>query len=288
MRPGVASVVLMVAILLAAPGPTHAFTYGFPSGLTCDLDVHGNEIVVNGTLAPQDAASVQAGNSVTLSAESSSPLTFAVASSPSLLSAPDIDAGPGVAQPPATATSKPTYTFTSIAAASAPRTIYWSASFPESGIPSCASLSPPPSNSVTSTVHSLTVLLAPVVQTPPPAPLRIAIRTQNKIRLSHDSVSYAAYCAASCTGETSYRVFAARPHRHAAHVPSLDLATPPISLGEPDGGTQQLTHHYKGHSLHTLKTLLREHDTVTLQITFKATSQAGVSTEAHRSARIAA
>ena len=283
---GATGVLLLVVVSLTLPGPTHAFTYGFPTELTCGLDVHGNEIVVNGTLAPQDTASVQAGSSVTFSGESSSPLTFAVASSPSLLSTPDIDTGPGVAQPPAATTEKPTYTFTSSAAASAPRTIYWTASFPESGIPSCASLSSPPSNSVTSTVHTLTVLPAPVIQAPVPVPtfvpvpFHIGIRAQNKIRLSHGTVSYSVYCTTSCTGETSCRAFAARRHRRAVHVPSLDLEMS-VSIGNPDGGTQQLAHRYNRRSLRTLKALLREHDTVTLDITFKATSLADVGAEAH-------
>ena len=245
-------------------------------------------------LAPQDAASVQVGSSVTFSGESSSPLTFAVASSPSLLSTPDVDAGPGVAQPPAATTSKPTYTFTSIVAASAPRTIYWTASFPESGVPSCASLPSPPSKSVTSAVHTVVVLPVPAIQTPAPAPapvpvpFHIGISAQNNIRLSHGTVSYSAHCATSRAGETSYRVFAARRHRRRVHVPSLDLGETPVSIGDPVGGTHQLSHRYHGRSLRRLEALLREHDTVTLNITFKATSQTGVGAEAHDTVHVEA
>lgn len=286
---GATGALLLVAVSLALPRSTHAFTYGFPPELTCGLDVHGNEIVVNGTLAPQDAASVQTGSSVTFSGESSSPLTFAVASSPSLLSTPDIDTGPGVAQPPSATTAKPTYTFTSSAAASVPRTVYWTASFLESGIPSCASLSSPPSNSVISTVHTLMVLTAPITQAPVPAPvpvpvpvpLHVGIRAPNTIRPSRGTVSYSIYCATSCTGETSYQAFAARRHRRAVRVPSLDLGDTSVSIGNPGGGTQQLVHRYNGRSLRTLKALLREHDTVTLHIIFKAAGLDGVGAEAH-------
>ncbi len=290
------NVLLLVALLLALAGPTYAFTNGFPPGLTCSLDVRGNEIVVNGRLTPQDAASIQAGSSVTFSAESASPLTFALASSPSLLPTPDIGIGAGVVQPSATAMSTPTYTFTSSAAASVPRTIYWTASFLESGIPSCASLSPAPSNSVTSPVHTLTVLPAPVIQEPAPAPLpeplpaplHIGIRAQGKVHLSRGTVSYPIYCASICTGETSYQVFAARRHRRAIHIPSLDLGDTSVSSNNPGGGTQHVTRRYNGRSLRGFKALLREHDTVTLHIMFKATGPAGIGVEARDTVRVEA
>jgi hypothetical protein len=59
---------------------------------------------------------------VTFSGESSSALTFSVASSQALLSSPDIDSGMGA---PSGAFSR----FTSSKATATPRTIYWTASF---------------------------------------------------------------------------------------------------------------------------------------------------------------
>jgi hypothetical protein len=78
-------------------------------------------------LAPPEAANVPAGTPVTFSAESgraSTPLTFRVASSPTLLSNPDIASGPGMRQ-----AETATYTFTSTVASAVPRMVYWAASF---------------------------------------------------------------------------------------------------------------------------------------------------------------
>lgn len=55
---------------------------------------------------------------------SSRGLTLSVASSPALLSSPDIDRGPGSLQP-----GTSLYMFTSTKATATPRTIYWAASF---------------------------------------------------------------------------------------------------------------------------------------------------------------
>ena len=75
---------------------------------------------------PAEGADVLAGAPVTLSGKSpyGPPLTFSVASSPSLLSSPDIDGGLGSLQP-----GTSLYTFTSTKATTATRTIYWAASF---------------------------------------------------------------------------------------------------------------------------------------------------------------
>jgi hypothetical protein len=59
---------------------------------------------------------------VTFSGEASYPLTFNIASSPTLLSAPDIDSGLGSLQ------SGTLYAFTSSKASAVARTVYWSAS----------------------------------------------------------------------------------------------------------------------------------------------------------------
>lgn len=95
--------------------------------IACDVERHSNEIVekVAKLLSPADGATVVAGTPVTFSAESGveSPMTFMVASSPALLSSPDVGSGLGVSQPLAQ------YTFTSTEVAAAPRTIYWTASF---------------------------------------------------------------------------------------------------------------------------------------------------------------
>ncbi|HEY4810444.1 MAG TPA: hypothetical protein VIH71_05230 [Solirubrobacteraceae bacterium] len=73
-------------------------------------------------LEPANATSVTAGAPVTFSGESNQALTFSVASSPALLSSPDVDSGTG-------SQSEVFYRFTSTKATAIPRTIYWTASF---------------------------------------------------------------------------------------------------------------------------------------------------------------
>jgi hypothetical protein len=93
----------------------------------CSLEIRKNELWAEDTPLPGPAngATVPVGTPVTFLGESSRPaLTFSVASSPSLLSSPDIDSGPGSLQP-----GTSLYTFTSTKVAATPRTIYWAASF---------------------------------------------------------------------------------------------------------------------------------------------------------------
>jgi hypothetical protein len=78
--------------------------------------------------SPASGATAPAGAPVTFSGKAFSggsdyALTFSVASSPTLLSTPDIDSGPGSLQP-----GTSTYTFTSTKATAVPGTIYWAAS----------------------------------------------------------------------------------------------------------------------------------------------------------------
>jgi hypothetical protein len=73
---------------------------------------------------PPDGATVSVGAPVTFSAESSQALTFSVASSPALLSSPDIDSGAGLLQQ-----GTSLYSFTSSKATATAGTIYWAASF---------------------------------------------------------------------------------------------------------------------------------------------------------------
>jgi hypothetical protein len=79
--------------------------------------------------SPASGATVPAGTPLNLSVksfsgESDHALTFSVASSPALLSSPDIDGGPGSLQP-----GTSSYTFTSTKATMMPGVIYWAASF---------------------------------------------------------------------------------------------------------------------------------------------------------------
>jgi hypothetical protein len=119
---GVAACTMTVSAL-----PAQAYTAEISPGTICAFERSSNEIVEQHSklLGPANGATVAAGTAVAFSAESGfeSPMTFTVASSPALLSSPDIAGGPGVPQPLSQ------YTFTSTEAAVTPRTIYWTASF---------------------------------------------------------------------------------------------------------------------------------------------------------------
>jgi hypothetical protein len=108
--------------------PALAVEYGNLPWLECINERMSAELIGRHTtlLAPPEGADVPAGTIVTFSAESgraSMPLTFRLASSPTLLSNPDIASGAGTQELTAT------YWFTSTAASALPRTVYWAASF---------------------------------------------------------------------------------------------------------------------------------------------------------------
>jgi hypothetical protein len=104
--------------------PVHAL--GMPPWLVCADSKEAAELSVPHIAlpAPPNGATVLAGTPVTFSGEYGHALTFSVASSPALLSSPDIDSGLGSLQP-----GTSLYTFTSTKATAIPRTIYWAASF---------------------------------------------------------------------------------------------------------------------------------------------------------------
>jgi hypothetical protein len=96
-----------------------------PPWLVCFNNTEAAELSVPHLAAsPANGATVLVGTPVTFSGEYGHVLTFAVASSPTLLSSPDIGSGPGSLQP-----GTSSYMFTSTKATAMPRTVYWTASF---------------------------------------------------------------------------------------------------------------------------------------------------------------
>jgi len=122
---GIAATVLVVSAcaMTILASPAHAFEYGFSPGLICANNKEAAEVVAR-YMPPEPAngATVPAGTPLVFSGESNYALTFNVASSPALLSSPDIDSGIG-------SQSGAFYRFTSAKASATPRTIYWTASF---------------------------------------------------------------------------------------------------------------------------------------------------------------
>ncbi len=269
--------------------------HGYVSGeyLRCANDIQSNLGVLERSLTPARGATAQADALVTFTGNSETPPRFAVASSPTLLSSPDIDSGPGSAQP----FSEPhaeTYTFTSTRAAITPGTIYWDASFSSSTIAECASLTP---TTYTTAIRTLTILPAPTPPTPPPltppAPPPPATPPQLKVdirvtgfHLTHPTVTYRIDCTASCSGETSYQALVLQHHAKAVRAPKLDLGPEPVSITSPTGGDEQFTQIYSGNSLHRFRAIAHADGVLELQITVKVTDSSGNIARARHVARI--
>ncbi len=287
-----ASFVVLGALGWVVMGPVSS-VHGYVSGeyVNCANDSQSNLGVLERSLTPANGATAQTGALVTFTGNSEAPPRFAVASSPALLSSPDIDSGPGSAQP----FSEPhvdTYTFISTRAAITPGTIYWDASFSSSTIAECASLTP---TTYTTAIRTLTILPAPTSPTPtPPTPPPPATPRQLKVDVSVTGfhltrptvVTYRIDCTASCSGETSYQALVLRHYAKAVRAPKLDLGPEPVSVTSPTGGDEQFTQIYSGNSLHLLRAIAHADGILELQITVKVTGSSGNIARAQRTARI--
>jgi hypothetical protein len=126
-----------------------------PGGVGCFNDAMANKAALEYSLTPANGATAQAGSTVSFSGRSAAPVTYAVASSMASLSQPDLDSGPGSAQPPTSAGESPSYTFVSTKASATARTVYWTASFSDAGFADCAGEAP---ITYTTSARTLTVL----------------------------------------------------------------------------------------------------------------------------------
>lgn len=273
-----------VWLAVGAVSPAHGYTMPPPSpSLMCYLAGRSWLGALEVKLSPASEATVQAGTPVTFSGYAQPSVTFAVASSLSLLSSPDIDSGLGSVQPEP---SGPLNTFTSAKASATPGTIYWDASFSDATLPECAGV--PPGTTFTTPPRTLTVLPAPAPPPPPTAPaaVQVSISALGGFRLAHPVVQYTIHCTARCSGETSYEVTVARRHGKAVRVPKLALNPEPVSITATAGGDTQITHDYRGSALRTLKSDLRAGDVLEFQISVKVTDALGNTAHAQRTARL--
>jgi hypothetical protein len=201
-----------------------------------------------------------------------------LASSPALLSSPNVDSGPGSLQP-----GTYTYTFTSTKAAASPGTIYWAASFARV-LPDCEgrlfTYTTPPR-----TLTVLTPLLPPAPMSPAlvSQPVQLSI-TPASFRIGRPTVSYRINCSASCSGETYFQAWLVRPHRKAIRASELDLGPASVSITAPSGGHEQFTHHYSGGPLRRLKRILHEHGAVELRLSAEVSGASGASARSHTTA----
>jgi hypothetical protein len=140
--------VLMVSV---SPARSYTATLTPSPWAICEAASLSNQEGLEARLGPSEGSSVQAGTPVTFLGYSEVPVTFAVASSPVLLSSSDIDSGAGSSQP------EQLYTFTSTEATASPGTVYWDASFSNVGLAGCAGQPP---LTYTTMPRTLTVLPA--------------------------------------------------------------------------------------------------------------------------------
>jgi hypothetical protein len=134
-----------------------------PPYLACFNSSEGDLLVLERSLSPAVNALVAVGTPVTFSGSAGAPVTFAVASSPAMLSSPDIDSGLGALQP-----GTSSYTFTSIrATATAGVLVYWDASFSSATLTACEGMTP---TTYTTQVHTFTVVSPPPPSTMPITP----------------------------------------------------------------------------------------------------------------------
>ena len=295
------------ALALAAGGWMAIVSVGPAQGSTavppwefCNGASVANQSTLEANLSPANGASVQAGTSVAFSGISGPPVTFAVASSPTLLSTPDIDGGSGSAQAEPHSSAAPVvyaYTFTSTKATATPRTVYWNASFSDASLPGCEGLSP---QTYTTQARTLTVLPtpppgpvstpSPVVQAPAlpvaPSPMAVTIGAPHTFHLDHPTVLYSIHCTARCSGDTYYEVLVFRRREKMVRAPKLELRPEPVSIANTTGGNEQFTHDYSGGALRMLRSILRSGGVVELRINAEVTDASGNVIRAQRTARL--
>jgi hypothetical protein len=178
----------VVLACLGVCGPAaQAYTTGPSPWALCVSSSVGVVQGLEASLGPADGANTQQDAAVAFSGSSIVPVSFAVASSPTLLSTPDIDSGPGVQQAPSS--DEATYTFTSGKAAATAGTVYWAASLSNAGLPDCSGLEP---TTYMTKARSLTVL-APAritigMKAPPPV-LSVASLVGTSLRVGPDGVT---------------------------------------------------------------------------------------------------
>jgi hypothetical protein len=170
------SVVLLVALgvlgyLVVPVSSALAYTAGPPPPyLACfnssEADLLSLEHSLSPASSPTAGGTVPVGAAVTFSGNSVAPVTFGVASSPALLSSPDIDSGLGSAQP------EGLYTFISTKVTATPVTVYWDASFSNATLPACEGMT---ASTYTTAVRTLAVLPAPSPPTTAVIPTTAAV-----------------------------------------------------------------------------------------------------------------
>lgn len=291
-RCGVASCTLLALIAVSVSALARAEST--PPWIICGGGAAAAQASLEYHLRPSNEASVTAGVPVEFSSESTTPVTYSIASSPALLGSPDIDTGLGApgeqAEPYAFGLLDYTYTFTSAKASATPRTIYWQASFSITDLPDCENETQPR----LTTVRTLTVLAPPVSvaseQSPAPTPTvtpSVSVKREHAhiFTLSHPTIAYHVRCSASCAGSTSYDVVVLR-RANLHRLTNLGSGSASVSIPAAAGGDERFSHRYSGKVLWALKTAVGEGRLLELQITVNVAGASGVQVQAKSTTRM--
>ncbi len=257
------------------PGPTPSLLCGFETNAAEAVGRH------SALLSPPNGATVLAGAPVTFSAESGDALSFRAASSPALLSSPDVDSGPGSLEPGTQPGGGYGYTFTSVKATATPGTIYWAASFTVT-LKECTG----PPFTYTTPASMLTVSPQTPTREPSPAAeptsaLQLRIIGAASFRLKHPTVTYRVTCSASCSGTTELQAWHVHRHRKPVRASALDVGSTSLSITAASGGGEQFTHRYRGAALRMLKHIVNEGGEVELRLRVEAADATGTIVRAY-------
>jgi hypothetical protein len=233
-----------------------AFTEGFsPQGICAaeQFGIHQREQETK-LLEPIEGTVVPEGATVTFSAESAgvAPPTFMVASSPALISTPDVDSAPGTAE------GGNRYSFTSLRAANRAGTVYWAVSW---AIPGCEGLP------VTYTTSSLPLTVVP--------PLQMDIQGPVSVSSRNPFVSLLIHCTAACSGHVQAQAWIGRRRRKTVRVHGLDFPPATVSVASATGGDQRLTYSYSGFRLRRLRRIFDEGGAVEVRVSAEGTGLGG-------------
>jgi len=284
-----ATLVLWAALVSPATG------YSPPelSWANCSGNVAAKTTVLEVRALPQEGSKVTAGDPVTFSAPAGvlneGPLTFAVASSPSLLASPNIDQGPG--QPSQPSQPEHMLTFTSLKAAATAGTVYWDVSFEADELPECAGvawglISTPPRTLVVEPAPAPAPQIRSLTPppTPPPAIFGASI-SPSSTNPHHATVAFGVHCTESCVGTVDYLAIAVRNHR-SIQIQSLNFRPHRVSISGSGGGTESFSHRYAGVALRQLRRLIEAHDSLAFRISASITSRSGETMVAHATAQM--
>ncbi len=124
------------------------------------------------------------------------------------------------------------------------------------------------------------MLAVPALITPDPTPLphlSLSVGPSARLRARNATLAYEVTCSLSCTGTTTATVWIIRGHGRTVPAPQLDPAPMSVSIAPASGGSEQMTHRYRGRALRRLRRVLGSGARIELRLSAEASDpEAGV------------